>query len=61
MLRDLYPHGADWIGTDLTPKQIEQARLLADAAGMKIDFRAVPPPFRWGFLISKADTILVWF
>ena len=33
--------GADWTGTDISPEQIEQARILADAAGMKIDFQAV--------------------
>ena len=39
--RNLYRYGADWTGTDISPEQIEQARILADAAGMKIDFRAV--------------------
>ena len=39
--RNLYPYGADWTGTDISPEQIEQAKILADAAGMKIDFQAV--------------------
>ena len=39
--RNLYRYGADWTGTDISPEQIEQARILADAAGMKIDFQAV--------------------
>lgn len=39
--RNMYRYGADWTGTDISPEQIEQARILADAAGMKIDFRAV--------------------
>ena len=38
--RNLYRHGADWIGTDISPEQIEQAILLSEAGGMKIDFRA---------------------
>ena len=39
--RNLYSYGADWTGTDISPEQIEQAKMLADAAGMKIDFQAV--------------------
>ena len=39
--RNLYRYGADWTGTDISPEQIEQARFLADATGMKIDFQAV--------------------
>ena len=39
--RNMYRYGADWTGTDISPEQIEQARILADAAGMKIDFQAV--------------------
>ena len=38
--RNLYRYGASWTGTDISPEQIEQARLLAEAGGMKIDFRA---------------------
>ena len=40
--RNMYRYGAEWIGTDISPEQIEQARKLADASNMKIDFRAVP-------------------
>ncbi|MBP3218655.1 MAG: class I SAM-dependent methyltransferase, partial [Lachnospiraceae bacterium] len=40
--RNLYRYGASWTGTDISTEQIEQARLLAEAGGMKIDFRAVP-------------------
>ncbi|MBR2995218.1 MAG: class I SAM-dependent methyltransferase [Lachnospiraceae bacterium] len=40
--RNLYRYGAVWTGTDISPEQIEQARLLAEAGGMKIDFKAVP-------------------
>ena len=39
--RNLYRCGASWTGIDISPEQIEQARLLADAAGMHIDFQAV--------------------
>ena len=40
--RNLYRYGASWTGTDISPEQIEQARLLAEAGGMQIDFKAVP-------------------
>lgn len=39
--RNLYAHGAEWVGTDISPEQIEQAKRLAAEAGMHIDFRAV--------------------
>ena len=39
--RNMYRYWASWIGTDISPEQIEQARLLADAEQMKIDFQAV--------------------
>ena len=37
--RNLYHAGAAWCGTDISPEQIEQAKLLAASAGMQIDFR----------------------
>ena len=37
--RNLYHAGAKWCGTDISPEQIGQAKLLAAAAGMQIDFR----------------------
>lgn len=40
--RNMYRYGASWTGTDISPEQIEQAKRLSDAAGMKIDFLAVP-------------------
>ena len=40
--RNMYRYGADWTGTDISPEQIEQAKRLADEAGIKIDFYAVP-------------------
>ena len=40
--RNMYRYGARWTGTDISPEQIEQARKLSAAAGMKIDFEAVP-------------------
>lgn len=39
--RNMYRYGARWIGTDISPEQIEQAKRLSYEAGMKIDFRAV--------------------
>ncbi len=40
--RNMYQYGADWTGTDISPKQIEQAKRLTEDAGMKIGFQAVP-------------------
>ena len=37
--RNLFHAGAEWCGTDISPEQIEQAKLLAAQAGMQIDFR----------------------
>ena len=39
--RHMYKYGAEWVGTDISPEQIEQAKILAEDAGMNIDFRAV--------------------
>ncbi|MBP5537670.1 MAG: class I SAM-dependent methyltransferase [Bacteroidales bacterium] len=39
--RNLYKYGARWTGTDISPEQIEQARRLASAAKMDIDFQTV--------------------
>lgn len=39
--RNMYKYGAEWIGTDISPEQIEQAKLLAEREGMNIDFKAV--------------------
>ena len=36
--RNMYKYGAQWTGTDISPEQIEQAKLLAADGGMKIDF-----------------------
>ena len=38
--RNMYKYGAQWTGTDISPEQIEQAKMLAADAGMKIDFIA---------------------
>lgn len=40
--RNMYRYGASWTGTDISPEQIEQARLLADTENMQIDFIPVP-------------------
>lgn len=39
--RNMYKYGAQWTGTDISPEQIEQAKILAGAAGMTIDFQTV--------------------
>ena len=40
--RNMYRFGADWIGTDISPNQIEQAVQLAQLQNMKIDFIPCP-------------------
>lgn len=39
--RNMYHYGANWTGTDISLEQIEQAKILAQAENMNIDFRAV--------------------
>ncbi len=39
--RNMYPFGAEWTGTDISPEQIQQAKMLAQQHHMDIDFRAV--------------------
>ena len=39
--RNMYKYGAEWTGTDISPEQIEQAKRMASAADMKIDFQVV--------------------
>lgn len=39
--RNMYRYGADWVGTDISPEQIAQARKLSDTGNMKIDFRTM--------------------
>ena len=36
--RNMYRYGAEWIGTDISPEQIEQAKRLAAESGMSIRF-----------------------
>lgn len=40
--RNMYAYGAKWIGTDISPEQIEQARIMSDSAGMQIEYMALP-------------------
>ena len=40
--RNMFSYGGNWTGTDISPEQIEQAKLLAAAGDMKIDFQVVP-------------------
>lgn len=37
--RNMYGLGADWVGTDISPRQIERAKSLAEATGQEIEFR----------------------
>lgn len=37
--RNLYHYGAEWIGSDISKNQIEQAERLSKEAGMKISYR----------------------
>ncbi|MBP0962514.1 MAG: methyltransferase domain-containing protein [Oscillospiraceae bacterium] len=39
--RNMYHYGAEWTGTDISPEQIEQAKILAAAGNMDIEFKAV--------------------
>ncbi len=39
--RNMYRYGAEWVGCDISPEQIEQAKALSLEGNMKIDFRAV--------------------
>ena len=39
--RNMYRYGARWIGCDISPEQIEQAKILSSAGNMEIDFRTV--------------------
>lgn len=40
--RNMYPHGAKWIGTDVADNQIEQAIMLAKNSEMDIEFYTCP-------------------
>lgn len=40
--RNMYRFGAKWTGTDISPEQIEQARLLSEQGSMNIEYFAVP-------------------
>ncbi|MGN0649132.1 MAG: class I SAM-dependent methyltransferase [Oscillospiraceae bacterium] len=39
--RNMYEYGAEWTGTDISEKQIAQAKRLAAESGMNISFKAV--------------------
>ena len=39
--RNMYRYGAKWVGCDISPEQIEQAKALSREGNMKIDFRAI--------------------
>ena len=44
--RNMYKYGAEWVGTDMAENQIEQAKRIAEDAGMNI-----------GFFASKAEEV----
>lgn len=37
--RNMHRYGAEWVGCDISPEQIEQAKFLSDEGHMKIDFQ----------------------
>ncbi len=39
--RNMYHYGGEWIGTDISENQIEQAKILAEKSGMDIKFETV--------------------
>lgn len=39
--RNMFRYGANWVGCDISPEQIEQAKILSAEGNMKIDFRAI--------------------
>ncbi len=39
--RNMYKYGAHWTGTDISPEQIAQAKRMAEAGHMQIDFMTV--------------------
>ncbi len=40
--RNMYKYGANWIGTDISENQIEQAKILAEKENMQIEFYSCP-------------------
>ena len=38
--RNMYHYGAQWIGADISPEQIKQAKELSDKAGLNIEYLA---------------------
>lgn len=54
--RAMYPHGANWVGADITAEQIAFAKRLAAAQDMQIDFR-VAPAENTGLPDSRFDCI----
>ena len=39
--RNMYRYGAEWTGTDISPEQIEQAKILSERQGKQITYYAV--------------------
>lgn len=54
--RAMYPHGANWVGVDVTAEQIAFAKQLAAKQNMRIDFR-VASAEQTGLLSSSFDMV----
>lgn len=54
--RNLYPYGAQFIGTDISENQIREARRLSKEAGMQIDY-LISPAEELNFPPNTFDTI----
>lgn len=54
--RAMYPHGANWVGADITAEQIAFAKQLAAKGNMQIDF-CVAPAEHTGFKDNSFDVI----
>lgn len=54
--RNMYHYGAKWMGIDISPEQIEQAKRLTRSAGMNIEYRTVAAE-KMGFSKNSFDVI----
>ena len=43
--RNMYQYGAEWIGTDISADQIEQAKMLSEQNGMDIEYYTCPAEY----------------
>ena len=54
--RNMYQYGAEWIATDISKEQIEQAKILSEKSGMDISYFACPAE-KLGDTANKFDVI----